>query len=29
MFRVIAPDAQKVTVRIGRGFDMTKDPDGI
>src|SRR5580700_3509681 len=21
MFRVIAPDAQKVTVRIGRGFD--------
>ena len=29
MFRVIAPDAQKVTVRIGRGFDMTKGPDGI
>jgi hypothetical protein len=29
MFRVVAPDAQKVTVRIGRGFDMTKGPDGI
>jgi enterochelin esterase-like enzyme len=29
MFRVIAPDAQKVTVRIGKGFDMKKDPDGI
>src|ERR1017187_9037447 len=29
MFRVIAPDAQKVSVRIGRGFDMTKGPDGI
>src|SRR5579863_5245989 len=29
MFRVIAPDAQKVTVRIGRGFDMTKGPDGV
>jgi enterochelin esterase-like enzyme len=29
MFRVIAPDAQKVTVRIGQGFDMTKGPDGI
>jgi len=29
MFRVNAPDAQKVTVRIGRGFDMTKGPDGI
>src|ERR1022692_2469384 len=29
MFRVIAPDAQKVTVRIGRGFDMTRGPDGI
>lgn len=28
-FRVAAPDAQKVTVRIGRGFDMTKGPDGI
>src|ERR1035437_601792 len=29
MFRVIAPGAQNVTVRIGRGFDMTKGPDGI
>src|SRR5450755_992 len=29
MFRVIDPDAQKVTVRVGRGFDMTKGPDGI
>jgi enterochelin esterase-like enzyme len=29
MFRVVAPDAQKVTVRIGRGFEMTKGPDGI
>jgi enterochelin esterase family protein len=29
MFRAIAPDARKVTVRIGRGFDMTKGPDGI
>jgi enterochelin esterase family protein len=29
MFRVIAPDAQKVSVRIDRGFDMTKGPDGI
>jgi enterochelin esterase-like enzyme len=29
MFRVIAPDAQKVTVRLGPGFDMTKGPDGF
>jgi len=29
MFRVVAPDAQKVTVRIGRGFDMTRGPDGV
>jgi enterochelin esterase family protein len=29
MFRVVAPDAQKVTVRIGRGFDMTKGSDGV
>ena len=29
MFRVIAPNAQKVTVRVGQGFDMTKGPDGI
>src|SRR5215471_8301932 len=28
-FRVVAPNAQKVTVRIGRGFDMAKGPDGI
>ena len=24
MFRVAAPDAQKVRVRIGQGFDMSK-----
>ena len=29
MFRVIAPDAQKVSVRIAGGFDMQKGPDGI
>ncbi len=29
MFRVVAPDAQKVTVRLGRGFDMSKGPDGF
>ena len=29
MFRIAAPDAQKVSLRIGRGFDMTKGPDGI
>ncbi len=29
MFRVVARDAQKVTVRIGKGFDMTKGPDGV
>jgi len=29
MFRVIAPDAGKVRVRIGAGFDMTKGPDNI
>lgn len=29
MFRVIAPNAQKVSVRIGKGFDMTKGSDGI
>jgi enterochelin esterase-like enzyme len=28
-FRVVAPNAQKVTVRIGQGFDMTKGPDGV
>lgn len=29
MFRVAAPDAQKVTVRLGAGFDMSKGPDGL
>jgi enterochelin esterase family protein len=29
MFRVIAPNAQKITVRVGQGFDMNKGPDGI
>ena len=29
MFRVVAPDAQKVSVRIGRGFDMAKGLDGV
>lgn len=29
MFRVSAPDAQKVRVRIGAGFDMTKQADGL
>src|SRR6185437_6500637 len=29
MFRVIAPAAEKVSVAIGKGFDMTKGPDGI
>ena len=29
MFRVAASDAQKVRVRIGSGFDMTKGPDGL
>jgi enterochelin esterase-like enzyme len=29
MFRVLAPDAQKVTVRLGKGFDMTKGADGL
>ena len=29
MFRLIAPDAKKVSVRVGSGFDMTKGPDGI
>jgi len=28
MFRVIAPDAQTVKVRIGKGFEMTKGADG-
>jgi len=29
MFRIAAPDAQKVRVRIGSGFDMAKGPDGL
>ena len=29
MFRVLAPDAQKVTVRLGKGFEMTRAPDGL
>ena len=29
MFRVAAPDAQKVRVRLGQGFDMTKAADGL
>lgn len=28
-FRVNAPDAQKVRVRVGGGFDMAKGPDGL
>ncbi len=29
MFRVNAPDAQKVRVNVGGGFDLAKGPDGI
>ncbi|HUF47657.1 MAG TPA: hypothetical protein VMM93_07560, partial [Vicinamibacterales bacterium] len=29
MFRVAAPDAQKVRVRVGAGFDMAKQADGL
>ena len=29
MFRVAAPDAQKVRVRLGQGVDMSKGPDGL
>jgi len=29
IFRVQAPDAQKVRVRVGTGFDMTKEADGL
>jgi enterochelin esterase-like enzyme len=29
MFRVAAPDAQKVRLRLGPGFDMSKGPDGL
>jgi enterochelin esterase family protein len=28
-FRVTAPDAQKVRIRLGPGFDMSKGPDGL
>jgi enterochelin esterase-like enzyme len=28
-FRAAAPDAQKVTVRLGKGFEMSKGPDGL
>lgn len=28
-FRVTAPDAQKVRIRVGPGFDMTKGADGL
>ena len=28
-FRVAAPDAQKVRVRLGPGFDMSKEADGL
>ena len=29
MFRVSAPDAHQVTVRLGKGFDMAKGADGL
>ncbi len=29
IFRVQAPGAEKVTVRLGKGFDMTKGADGL
>jgi len=29
MFRVAAPNAQAVKVRVGAGFDMTKEADGL
>jgi enterochelin esterase-like enzyme len=29
IFRVSAPDAQKVRIRMGHGFDMTKQADGL
>ena len=29
MFRVAAPEALKVRVRVGKGFDMTKEADGL
>lgn len=29
MFRVFAPDAKAVRVRVGKGFDMSKEADGL
>jgi enterochelin esterase-like enzyme len=29
LFRVAAPEAQKVAVRLGKGFEMSKAPDGL
>ncbi len=29
MFRLSAPDAQKVHIRVGTGFDMAKEADGL
>ena len=29
MFRVVAPNAQAIKVRVGAGFDMTKQVDGL
>ncbi len=29
IFRVVAPNAQAVKVRVGAGFDMTKEADGL
>ena len=29
IFRIAAPDAQKVRVRVGAGFDMSKGADGL
>jgi enterochelin esterase-like enzyme len=28
-FRIAAPDATKVRIRLGPGFDMSKEPDGL
>jgi hypothetical protein len=28
-FPVVAPDAQKVRIRLGQGFDMSKEADGL
>jgi enterochelin esterase family protein len=29
LFRVVAPDAQKVRIRMGPGYEMQKGPDGV